>query len=71
MRWRAAWNEAMTQLGYEDSAMARGGTNRSNSGPVAVEYMRRWRSDPGKPKAGEFIQAHLSEIAEAVAQPRV
>ena len=70
MRWRAAWMQAMTRLGYENTATARGGTNRSNTGPVANEYFARWRADRAKISADAFLVAHMSEIKEAVERPR-
>jgi hypothetical protein len=61
---------AMTRLGYDNTAMARGGTNRSNTGPVANEYFAHWRADPAKTSADAFLEAHTSEVKEAVGRPR-
>jgi hypothetical protein len=70
MKWRSAWGAAMTKLGYPDTAMDRGGTNRSNTGPVATTYFTRWRSESKGTSPEAFIDAHLDEIRQAVALPR-
>jgi hypothetical protein len=66
MKWRTAWERTMTAMGMPDTEAARGGTNASNSGPVANAYFARWRSDPAKSSADSFIEAHWDEIAAAV-----